>query len=399
MISSLVLTASPSVLADLDRLVVAALWTATALRIPIALRQPRSLIWLLAILVEALSMTVNEPLIGAALDQFTRVPFLETLAKHVLFLAFEALIFLVVNVAIGYKARRNQRAIVGYTIVTALAMTVLFFFANNTVGPHFLPYRVTLSPLTLYWFAYLSYVAIDSTMAFLLFWRASRKAESGILRVSFGFLAVGFAAGLGYATIYIALILGKPLYSSMALIMYGGLLCFVVGSSLATIPDYLAMAWSYQSRLRLYPLWRDLQSVTPGIALTGPQGIFHEISTVSLQHRLYRRIIEIHDGLLALRKHIPHDLPHRAQQFVLLNSDAVNDIELTATACVLEVARRAKARGDALPDTIAPVPFFMAEVGEFNLVAEASALIQLANAHRSPIVREFANTAHTTDVK
>ena len=386
---------TPADLTHLDIITVAALWTAAALRVPIALRQPRSLAWLLAIIIEALSMTVNEPRIGASLNRFSHIPFLETLAKHVLFLSFEALIFLVTNVVVDYRARRNQRAIVIYTVATAVAMTLLFIFANHGAGPHFLPRHPTWSPLVFYWLTYLSYVIVDSTIAFLVFWGVSRRARPAVLRVSFRFLAVGFAAGIGYAVLYLPLIF-KPvasLFIAMQLVMYAGLLTFVIGSSLAAVPDYVAMTWSYRSRLKLYPLWRSLLSATPGIALSKPRGLLYELSVVNLDHKLYRRIIEIRDGLIALRAYIPDRLPDQAHQFVLQHHDRVTDPEMTATACILEAARQAKQRGETRPNPIAAHPYLQLDISDSSLADEVARLVQLADAQRSQVVREFANTA------
>jgi hypothetical protein len=385
---------SESVLSTLEIWVVYALWIATIIRIPIAIRLPRSFAWWIAIFLESLSMTIAQPSLGIALNRYTGIPNIETLFKHLLFIAFEALVFYVVNIVNDKKTRRSRRIIFGYTACTGSAITILFYYANDTAGPYFLPDRITLSPLLLYWLTYLCYIACVSTVAFLLFWRSAHKAESKTLRISLGFLAIGFAAGVSYAVLRLVLLISDetPLIDAMRLAMYTGLLCFVIGSLLPTIPDYAKMVWSYRSRLKLYPLWSDLLDATPSIALAKPRGVFQELSINALDFRIYRRVIEIRDGLIALRKHISHDLPQRARQFALLNGVRVDELDVTVAACVLEVGRRAKLNGDTAPVSIAAIPYPLNEVGKSSLGDEVNFLCRLAKAHRNSIVRQFADT-------
>ena len=104
---------------------------------------------------------------------------------------------------------------------------------------------------------------------------------------------------------------------------------------------------AYRSLRQLYPLWAGLCQAVPGIALDPVPAWPDRIHPRDLQVRLYRRVIEIRDGYMALT---PVDVPGI--------EDLVRDVsgphELSAAdratlaaANRLELARRAELRGDA----------------------------------------------------
>ena len=75
--------------------------------------------------------------------------------------------------------------------------------------------------------------------------------------------------------------------------------------------------------VQLYPLWRDLHEAMPSIALDPPRRWLAWRACLDLDHRLYRRAIEILDGRLALSAHlngpaapatsVPHTGPSRGR--------------------------------------------------------------------------------------
>jgi hypothetical protein len=375
----------------LEVVVVVVLWAAATVRIPTAIRSSQSFIWWLAILLEASSMTIAQPSVGRTVDQLTGISHMESLLKHLLFVGFEAMIFYSVTVVIGRNSVQGRRILWVYTGLTTLAMTVLFCYGKEAATSLFLPERTGLSPILLYWLIYLTYAACVSTVAFVLFWRFKRKANSTVLRVSLVFLAVGFAAGLVYAILR-TLLLFVPttaLIDTLRLTMYVGLLSFAAGSCLSAIPDYSKLVWSYRSGRNLYPLWKALISATPEVTLSRSRRILGELSFRSLDFRLYRRVIEIRDGLIALRTYTAQDLPAQARRFAAHRNVPLEELDHTVIACALEVARRAKMRGELPPGQIKINPY---RTNEANLFEEVNFLCDLASAHQNPIVKRFAES-------
>jgi hypothetical protein len=92
---------------------------------------------------------------------------------------------------------------------------------------------------------------------------------------------------------------------------------------------------------QLYPLWELLYRATPGIALDPPRSALADaIRLRNLEFRRYRRIIEIHDGRLALRPHL----------------DPVPDGDATAEAAALIRATDRKKRGEPANTLDPPTP-------------------------------------------
>src|SRR5581483_7346281 len=61
---------------------------------------------------------------------------------------------------------------------------------------------------------------------------------------------------------------------------------------------------AYRRHRRLYPLWSALHRAVPSIALAPARSALADrLAGRQLEFRLYRRVIEIRDGQLALRAH------------------------------------------------------------------------------------------------
>ena len=112
----------------------------------------------------------------------------------------------------------------------------------------------------------------------------------------------------------------------------------------ATLPTLLTWLGRYRRYRRLGPLWRDLYRADPAIALD-PPAVPDAFAVVRLRLRLYRRVIEIRDGLLALR-------PYRDPVVAAAARDRATRAGLHGPPCdaaveaaVIAAALRAKAEG------------------------------------------------------
>lgn len=86
-------------------------------------------------------------------------------------------------------------------------------------------------------------------------------------------------------------------------------LLVVAGATVTRWGEMLAapLRWcrTYRAYCALGPLWAAMQAQIPQIALTEPPGRFGAALPSDLSFALYRRIIEIDDGRLALRQYAP----------------------------------------------------------------------------------------------
>ena len=162
-------------------------------------------------------------------------------------------------------------------------------------------------------------------------------------------IAIGCAFGLLYVAekigYLIAVLLGgspsAAVESSVArmLAVVGGL--FVLVGSL--VPA-LYPAWrrtvhrvsTYRAHRELHPLWFALREINPEIALDpAPSDFRDRLRVRDLDFRLYRRIIEIRDGRLALRPFLDADVARRSREDALRRGLTGNDVEAAVEAGVL----------------------------------------------------------------
>ncbi|MDQ7810639.1 MAB_1171c family putative transporter [Amycolatopsis sp. A133] len=131
---------------------------------------------------------------------------------------------------------------------------------------------------------------------------------------------------------------------------------------------------AYRAYRRIEPLWTALRTAVPGIALDPGREL-----AGGAEFALYRRVIEIRDGHLALRAHFDPDLPARAEAAArragVREAEVAATVEAVTLAAAIE-AGRAGRRFDQAPDP-APEPDADADVA-----AEAAWLIQVSRAWR-----------------
>ncbi|MGH3736769.1 MAG: MAB_1171c family putative transporter [Micromonosporaceae bacterium] len=200
-------------------------------------------------------------------------------------------------------------------------------------------------------------------------------------------IAIGCVFGLLYVAgklgFLIAVLLGgspsPEIESAVArtLAVMGGL--FVLAGSLtpAVYPRWRRAArWveTYWAHRKLYPLWSALHEIAPEIALDPAASEFRDRLRVrDLDFRLYRRVIEIRDGRMALRPFLDADVARRARDRVLKCGLDDRDVEAAVEASVLtagvENARRHRRPAEALPASGNGGDDFMAEVEWFLRVA------------------------------
>ncbi|GHF58793.1 hypothetical protein GCM10010218_45160 [Streptomyces mashuensis] len=220
----------------------------------------------------------------------------------------------------GESGPRAGRRILGFA--AALAVLLAFFFL---IAP---PRRVTSAEETLllnmhnpryavYLCFYLGICAVGQVATVRLSYRYAHFSPCGWLRVGMWSVTAGAALILLYCSIRYIEIAGTHLGFDMSHWEYAYWLAGDLGSLLQifgwTVPSWghrlpALTRWvvNYQSYLRLRPLWWPLYRATPDIALDEPRRERLDwLPPRDLEYRLYRRVIEIRDGQLALRPYFP----------------------------------------------------------------------------------------------
>ncbi|MGD9482602.1 MAB_1171c family putative transporter [Streptomyces sp. TRM70308] len=297
--------------------------------------------------------------------------------------------------------RKARRRLLGYG-AALLTLAVLFFFVNPPTRQGTAEVTVLLNlhnPAYAGYFAlYLTVCAVGQVEAVRLSLRYAGIANRSWLRFGMWAVAVGGTLILAYCLIrYLqiaALHTGLPEPWSDLYWIAGsvGSICQVVGWTVPSWGPRLSEAarWpaSYRAYRRLRPLWLALYEAAPGIALDAPRtGLLGRVPPRDLEYRLYRRVIEIRDGQLALRPYMDPAAVRAAAARLGLPADA----DPTAReALLLRCALRARAAGvtapggSAEPVTHAPDGDITEEVAWLTQVARHFRLLDAGPAPADP---------------
>jgi hypothetical protein len=146
------------------------------------------------------------------------------------------------------------------------------------------------------------------------FWRVGRDAPAGLPRLGLRAIAAGQVVVALYAADKAVLIvlhsLGAPIdftavEPAATAVQAVGTLLAVGGALVPATRRTRSAASAYRSLLVLRPLWKAMRDAFPEVILFAPRRAVIELAGVDDVHlRLYRRVIEIRDGMLALRPYL-----------------------------------------------------------------------------------------------
>ncbi|MCO8269992.1 hypothetical protein M1L60_05225 [Actinoplanes sp. TRM 88003] len=329
----------------LDVALLALLWGATVIRIPTLWRDSRQRALWAAVCAIALAKTVSFGPIAAELA----VPIL----PHLLGVtsAYFLLRFIALVTHTGVRAR--QLALLVIVLVALCGLDVLAHGIDTEAdllateqGWAVVGYWVVLE-------AYLGTVLVTTSM---LFWRISGEAPAGLPRAGLRVTSTGTALVAAYAAIKGSLILVHNLgthidFSTVEPIgrttQTSGLILTIAGLLVPATRRARAAYEAYRSLVVLRPLWKAMRDAFPEVILFTPRRAVIELAGVDDVHlRLYRRVIEIRDGMLALRPYAAPHGPSPAEE---------------AAAIVEALQRRAATNPLAEPGSWAPVGPAMAD--------------------------------------
>jgi len=385
----------------------AILWIGALYKLPSFYREPRNPgrrnLWLTFFFI-ATSVTVLLPPVYVGIDRLTGIANVSRLLSNsVTLLACWAL-----QAFLSYVSRADQRTGAevrrnGWLLVVCVvAMTGLFLTAPvprealNFVqrygdAPHILEYRLV----------YLIYLGLSQVTLIRLAWHYAQVADHPSLRLGMriwavsGPIALAYVANDGVYLIFRRLGLTYPIANPAALDQVLVALALGVGAVGTTMPSWgphvgipRLHRWvqDYRSVRRLYSLWADLCRSNPEIALVPPpRPLIDRLTFGDVEFRLHRRVVEIRDGMLALRPYADpkvQELAHR------LSCDQGLDDQQTAAvvdAATLAAAQWSKAKGQAGREKALP-----STSGGQNLEEEVRVLERMADCYtHSPIVRQI----------
>ncbi|MFG2142940.1 MAB_1171c family putative transporter [Streptomyces sp. NPDC048696] len=213
---------------------------------------------------------------------------------------------------LGLLAARSARRHVITTALTLVTMVVLFSAADlhHASGELFVdvrrrPFLAAYNTVITLFPAWHLVALVRVTL------RRARRAEAGVQRVGLRLFCAGVALGVvwtawGLDDIRLALSSGRQTDGEDAVSTVLGLVCatlVIAGGSTSAWTPLRHWWWARRTYRALTPLWSALHGEFPQIALQPPRhGLrIGQATPRAVRFALYRRVIEIHDGLLLLR--------------------------------------------------------------------------------------------------
>lgn len=390
------------------------LWSGVLYKLIALLRSPPNpalRAHVLALTALALAMTAFLRPVYGTFDLWFGVPNLAELIGHALIVvsAWQAQILLLL-LAHPREVARNRIRRRGYLIAgTLLVMGTLFTLAPVDVeAPGEFTRRYAEAPYVVeYWATLLLYLAVVLVELVRLDWRYAGLTDRRFLRLGLRLIAGGGVLGLGYFAYwgtYLALRrlelaqLPAPVGPLGRVMLLGAVALVAVGSTLPALGPRLERSrpWRWCRNLRAYrrlePLWRALYEATPEIALMmPPTGAVGTLAVADLDLRLYRRVIEILDGRLALRPYLRRSVSLAAEGLGRAEGLEGEQLQAVVEASCLAAAIRDKAEGRSAGEDVAVL-----DGGERDRDREAAwlELVAYPYAHSAVVRRVVAERQH-----
>ncbi|HEY8532694.1 MAG TPA: MAB_1171c family putative transporter [Micromonospora sp.] len=370
---------------------------AFAYLIPLALRHPTPARTAITVATGAFTVgiTIANPVVADVIDRIVGLPNLARVIAHghaiVIAASAEAMLLFLALPAAQAKPRVAWRIVVSAIAYSGMLALWLLTYAHRPDARLTVEYAhvpAVTAYLAIYLFAFVAFTVDIARMC----WRFARIAGGTWLSRGLRITAVGACFGFAYCVnkaLYLAGIwcdvalrgeryIAAVLVTISALLMLVGLTMPSWGPALPSVADWRRLV-AYR---QLYPLWRDVVAVVPGLVLD--ERLRKPIVALrELDYALTRRMVEIRDGWIRVRPYIDHrviDLARKHTDRIGLTGD---EREATVEAAQYAAGIRAKAAG-----TLAATPT-TADLRnpEGGYEGELAWLTRVARAYaRSPVV-------------
>ncbi|MFF0188605.1 MAB_1171c family putative transporter [Streptomyces sp. NPDC005244] len=303
------------------------------------------------------------------------------------------------------EARRRIRLRLVLLAASVFGMTVLFVYEQMT---HRSPQVYALYLLV--FISYLGFAIVDFLRQAV---RQSKSTRRSSVRIGLRMAATGCAFALVYTayklTVLFSLGLGLhliPDHAQCSSLVTSPCVFSVTSPALAVLLICLGLTlpavvypisqtrlhrWEVRSFNALGPLWQDLSAAMPEIVL--PSGSLDEEAANDSGFRLQRRVIEISDGILALRPYRSQLVQEAAQRTVGAGTDEGAAI---IEAAVVKAALAALQIGHLVDEVAAPSTVDAAS--RKDLRADTQWLLQVTDAYVHRVPTRVANDGHPEPV-
>ncbi|MGW4966181.1 MAB_1171c family putative transporter [Nonomuraea sp. NPDC004186] len=342
-----------------------------------------------ALLFLALALTVGLPPLYQRIPLFAGSPSLVRLVQHslVVLAAFSTQLLVVHLASPPGRTAANVRVRAVVMAVFLIAMIVLFAAASpGDAAEDFVAAYATWPFVTEYLLTFLGFVAVVMADIFRLSLRFTRRATAGFLRAGLWLWAGASSAGFAFAAHKAAYALmtrfgNKPPWPEgpVSTTLAGLVLAlFVAGLTAYGWGPRIGAAGLWWSRYRTYrallPLWKAFYEVMPDIVLRLPA-----TRRAPVDLRLYRCVIEILDGRLALRAYWDGEVARAARERAMAAGLTGPRLDAAAEAAALAAALEARERGHVTGQE----PPVMPDLGpDAGMAEEIRRLVLTARAYR-----------------
>ncbi|MFI5609382.1 MAB_1171c family putative transporter [Amycolatopsis sp. NPDC051903] len=299
----------------------------------------------------------------------------------------------------GAAARLGRHAVLSWGVIAT--EVVLFVLARprrsgeDTVvpaagRPFFVAYELV----------FIAYGVLSLVLVAVFFARFAVRARAGSLRTGLWLIFAGVVAAVAW-TLWdlddVASLLstgGVEATEDLPAAALGAacVVLAVAGSTLSVWGPLLAapLRWlrAYRAYRRIEPLWTVLREAVPGIAFDPARGL-----AGGAEFALYRRVIEIRDGHLALRPYFDPGLPGRVADRARRSGVPARSVAATVDAATLAAALVARDAGHRYQPDDADAPSAGAVPADVR--AEAAWLVEVTRAWRhSAVVAAVRRETH-----
>lgn len=264
----------------------------------------------------ALAKTIATPGVNAQLRDVAGQP---QVIPHLIGVATAFFLLRFISLITDYyssRPRAARRQMLLAIVVAAVLLTLIMVTPGGikTKGTELMG-TATAPSAAAYWVTLNGYLGTVLAIAAVLFWRISRSAPAGLLRNGLRAITVGMLIMAVYATLKTALIVAHAFGVTIDVesieptangLRATGTILAVIGAAVPATGKIRSIVRAYRSLWALHPLWRVMRRTFPEIILFSRRRALVELAGVDdVNLRLYRRVIEIRDGMLALRDYLP----------------------------------------------------------------------------------------------
>lgn len=254
--------------------------------------------------------------------------------------------FVHVNLPFAEARMRVRRCLLG--LLAALAAVAVLFVL-------FPPRPSQQSPV--YTCVYIWYVSITFVAIYRLARRYARLTDQPFLRLGLRVIVVATVCGLGFLAVRAAMFVqeltggqvGEDLTAAgeaLEVATEASLLVGVLVPRWGTTVAELRRRWGdYLAYRRLRPLWRALYEAAPEFVLLPPGAVRRPWLHRDLGFLLYRQVIEIRDGQLALRPYADPEAAARAGERARAAGLPADEVRAVTDAAALATGIAAKKAG------------------------------------------------------